>query len=81
MKYTPSVTIVHGYTGKDHLLPEIASNLRESLSCKSYATPSGARKVAERAIYSAIDSRSLYAGCAAGLRPVCTISGSALIQK
>ena len=81
MKYVPSIIVVQGHTGKDHLLPEIAINLLESLSCKSYASPQRARKVAERAIYSAVSSRSLYAGCAAGLRPVCTISGSGLIQK
>jgi hypothetical protein len=62
----PTVIILPGRTGKDHLLTEIASAARDTLKA-SYSSRSAARKAAERAIFRVIASRPLYAGCAAGL--------------
>ena len=68
MQYTATIETVSGYTGKDHLLAEIASLARFGLR-PSYASRSSARRAAMRAIVRAVASRPLYAGCAAGLRP------------
>lgn len=69
--HSPKIEIVAGYTAKDHLLPEIARLAMES--CKpSYSSRAAAKKAADRAIYRAVASRPLYAGCAAGLRPSTT---------
>lgn len=62
----PTITILKGRTGKDHLLTEIAERAAAGLK-RSYSGRSAARKAAERAIYRVIASRALYAGCAAGL--------------
>jgi len=62
----PTVIILAGRTGKDHLLTEIAGAARDTLKA-SYSSRSAARKAAERAIFRVISSRALYAGCAAGL--------------
>jgi hypothetical protein len=61
-----AINILAGRTGKDHLLPEIASAARDTLKA-SYSSRSAAKKAAERAIFRAVRSRSLYSGCAAGL--------------
>ena len=66
MKNRSTVTTRAGYTGKDHLLPEIASAARETLKV-SYSSRSAAIRAAERAIFRAIASRALYSGCAGGL--------------
>ena len=63
---TATITTRQGYTGKDHLLAEIANSARESLK-PSYSSRNAAKKAAERAIYRTVASRPLYAGCAAGL--------------
>lgn len=64
---TAKIEVVQGYTGKDHLLAEIAQ--KAIASCKaSYSSKAAAKKAAERAIYRIVGSRPLYAGCAAGLR-------------
>ena len=62
----PTITILAGRTGKDHLLAEIAGAAAAGLK-RSYSGRSAARKAAERAIYRVIASRPLYAGTAAGL--------------
>lgn len=64
---SPRIEVVQGYTGKDHLLAEIARQATESLK-PAYSSRSAAKKAAERAIYRTVASRPLYAGCAAGLR-------------
>lgn len=68
MKATATISTAQGYTGKDHLLAEIARKASESLR-PSYSSRSAAKKAAERAIYRTVASRPLYAGCAAGLVP------------
>jgi len=62
----PTVIILPGRTGKDHLLSEIAAIAAHGLKPR-YSSRSAARKAAERAIFRVISSRALYAGCAAGL--------------
>jgi len=62
----PTITILSGRTGKDHLLTEIASVALAGLKPR-YSSRSAARKAAQRAIFRVISSRALYAGCAAGL--------------
>lgn len=61
-----TITTREGYTGKDHLLAEIASAALNTLK-PSYSSRSGAKKAADRAIFRVIASRPLYSGCAAGL--------------
>ena len=61
-----TITTRNGYTGKDHLLTEIASAALDTLKA-SYSSRAAATKAAERAISRVIASRSLYSGCAAGL--------------
>jgi hypothetical protein len=61
-----TITTRQGYTGKDHLLAEIASAASAGLKA-SYSSRSAAKNAAERAIYRTVASRPLYAGCAAGL--------------
>jgi len=62
----PTITILSGRTGKDHLLTEIAAIAAHGLKPR-YSSRSAAKKAAQRAIFRVIGSRALYAGCAYGL--------------
>lgn len=60
-----TITPKQGYTGKDHLLPEIARQAQEQLKAK-YSSTAAARKAAERAWFRVCQSRDLYRGCEGG---------------
>lgn len=65
MKTSVIISPLQGYTGKDHLLPEIARQAQAQLA-STYASVSSARRAAARAWWRVCRSRALYRGCEAG---------------
>jgi hypothetical protein len=64
-KSAPVIEIRYGYTGKDHLLDEIAYYAREQLQ-PLYSSKSAAKRAADRAIIRVCKSDPLYRGCSTG---------------
>ncbi len=65
--HTAAIVTQQGYTGKDHLLPEIKRVAEESMKA-GYSSKAAARKAAERAWFRTCRDNELYSGCGAGFR-------------
>lgn len=64
MSYRYRIKVRAGYTGRDHLLPEIA---RQAECVREYSSRSAAVRGGERALARVIASDDLYRGLFAGL--------------